>query len=1556
MKKNVLMLITVLITGLLGLQDLNSQIVPVGNGSYTTVFPGVDAAGRNGFPSGTPGLSGIAATKPVPTNDWWSDLIKTDHGAKAFNYPLSFRSLSSGLNINYTIPLASRPKEYRQPMSDVQAIVVGVEGLGTTSSTASDHSDWSVTMNWGDEFYSTINIGSPFVYFEKSNPGALAKVSVNFNGAGTSVDGNKLIIENNMNNSNYVVFAPTGSTWIGNNGVYTSTLNGKNYWSMVLLPFGVDMNTAINNYEQYAYVFPKNTEVDWNYNETNGKVTTTFTVTPDIKEGTNNTVLQGLLPHQWDRLASSSPQPTGNTYPSVRGTIKTLASNSFIVENTFSGILPTLPDLGKYTDGFDPASLSQKIDQIKNDGLPEWTDSYNQGQDMNRLIQAARIADQMGNIEARDLLVNTVKIRLEDWLSAESGEVAYLFYYNSDWSALLGYPAGHRQDVNLNDHHFHWGYFIHAAAAVEQFNPGWAAQWGDMINVLVRDAANPSRTDDMFPFLRNFSPYAGHSWANGFSSEPLGNDQESTSESMQFNSALIHWGTITNNNDLRDLGIYLYTTELSTIQEYWFDVEERSFQPEYAYEMVARVWASGYDNGTWWTDDVAASYGIQLYPIHGGSLYLGHRTDYVDRVWQEMTQNTEVLSNTPNDNLWYDTYWKFLSFTNPQEALSLYRSYPDRGIKVGVSDVQTYHWLHTMASLGQVAKEITADYPIASVFNDNGSLTYVAHNYGNTQITVRFSNGYNLVVPANSMATSRDVDVSVSLSSDTSEVAAGGNVNLTATTTGSGITKVEFYVDGTLIGTDSQAPYTFNSGALSVGFPRIYAKAYVGDNLSISNTVAVQVGAQIGYSGTPTIIPGIIEAGQFDVFEGGNGQGIAYSDKDTFNQGDFRPSEGVDASSTTNEGNTVGWIDSGEWLEYTINAANAGRYRVTLRYASGNSSGGGPFWFERDGIKISNDINVSFTGTNWDVWQNTITEDVNLIAGEQVIRVMIGNGGFNLGKMTFEYTGSSGDEVLTSIVVTPSNTNLFLGETQQYSAQGFDQYGNPFAFTPLWSTTGGAIDTNGLYTANVLGNFDVQVTSGSIIGTASVNVSDNSQVLTRIEISPSNIVLSLNDSQQFNAQGYDQNDNTMSAQVNWSTTGGSINAQGLYTSDVVGNFDITATSGNVSKTITVTVNEGTQVCTGGSPVGDYTYTASGDAANPTITFEPSRSGVGSSLVILYYGTNPDGGYPGYMVSPDVPFQINASQGQTVYFYYTYNVPEGGERNTAATPHSFEVGTCGSLPTRVLTSIRISPTNASITQGGTLQYTANGLDQFEDPFPVSPIWSVNGGSIDASGVYTGTVPGAFSVTVTDGTVSATENISVNEASSNCTLNGATGDFTTEISNDGTNPTLTFMPSRPGVGSNVLILYYGTSPNGGYPGYVVTPGQPYQINANAEEKIYFYYTYNLPEGGENNTSGAKNDFIVGDCSNAKISLTDVEKNSSSKVLIYPNPMNEMITLSGLYNVHKVNIYDISGKLVQSNFINSTKIQERIDIHALAKGFYILKTFSLDNKITIHKMFKN
>ena len=106
-----------------------------------------------------------------------------------------------------------------------------------------------------------------------------------------------------------------------------------------------------------------------------------------------------------------------------------LDGNAFATENTFYGILPTLPYLANYSDSFNPSDMGSKVNLLENDALATWTDSYNEGQMMNRLVQTARIAHKIGDTEARDKMIATVKERLEDWLSYESGEVAVVFYY-----------------------------------------------------------------------------------------------------------------------------------------------------------------------------------------------------------------------------------------------------------------------------------------------------------------------------------------------------------------------------------------------------------------------------------------------------------------------------------------------------------------------------------------------------------------------------------------------------------------------------------------------------------------------------------------------------------------------------------------------------------------------------------------------------------------------------------------------------------------------------------------------------------------------------------------------------------------------------------------------------------------------------------------------------------------------------------------------------------------------------------------------------------------------
>ena len=982
-----------------------SATIEVGSGSYTTTFPGVDSAGRNRYPSGKPQLSGKAAGRPAPSNDWWSTLLKQDHADNLFNYPLTMRTLPIGLDIGRVIPV-SGVNGCSEPLSELSPVIVGVTGLAATRVTIADYSDWTVTMAWKSgrhSFRATAGIGMPFVYFSKASADT-ASVKVN---AGTvTSDGEMLLITDSQGGANFAVYAPVGSAWIRSGNTYTSSLAGRNYWSLAILPAGTPATVAAD-LQQYAYVEPTNTEVSWYYDESRAALRTEFTTTVEVHEGRGSSILQGLLPHQWAHLAPDAPVLSGQSLDSIRGELKLLASNTFATERTFHGILPTLPAVGALSPEFDPAKLYEKIALLENISLDSRTDTYNEGQLMNRLIQTARIAHETGNIGARDKLIATVKERLEDWLSAKSGEVAFLFYYQPTWKTLIGYPASHGQDADLNDHHYHWGYFIQAAAFMEQFEPGWASQWGNMVNLLVRDAASPNRNDTLFPFLRNFSPFAGHSWANGFAANPIGNDQESSSESMQFHTSLIKWGAVIGSDAIRDLGIYLYTTEQSAIEEYWFDIHRRTFKPGYDYALASRIWGNGYDNRTFWTTDIGATYGIELYPINGGSFYLGHNFSYAADLWAEMAANTGILSHEANDNLWHDVYWQFLAFTDPAAAIALYNSNPDRKLKFGVSDVQTYYWLHGMNSLGRVDAGVTADDPLAVVFNKEGARTYVAQNYSSAPKTVQFSDGASLVVPARTLCSSLDLPFSGVVSTPFPVAPVGNSVTLTLSVEGdpTDLTAVEFFAGTNSLGTLTQAPYVILSDALDVGRHTFYARLYGEDTFVVSGMTQVTVGDTVPYSGAPIPLPGTFEAGHYDVFEGGTGQNITYYDGSIGNKGDYRPSEFVDAAFNPVEGAVVGWPSSGEWLDYTVDVAASGRYTLDIRYASGEQAGGGPLYFELDGQCVSADMSFPPTG-DWGAFRTATLPDIALTAGLHTLRLNFRRGAMNVGRLTFTYSGA----------------------------------------------------------------------------------------------------------------------------------------------------------------------------------------------------------------------------------------------------------------------------------------------------------------------------------------------------------------------------------------------------------------------------------------------------------------------------------------------------------------------------------------------------------------------
>ncbi|MDD4989459.1 MAG: Ig-like domain-containing protein, partial [Candidatus Pacebacteria bacterium] len=125
----------------------------------------------------------------------------------------------------------------------------------------------------------------------------------------------------------------------------------------------------------------------------------------------------------------------------------------------------------------------------------------------------------------------------------------------------------------------------------------------------------------------------------------------------------------------------------------------------------------------------------------------------------------------------------------------------------------------------------------------------------------------------------------------------------------------------------------------------------------------------------------------------------------------------------------------------------------------------------------------------------------------------------------------------------------------------------------------------------------------------------------------------------------------------------------------------------------------------------------------------------------------------------------ANDGSTVNFTVSsaWVVGQYKVRITAASDptlvgtNEFPITVSKSAVTPVLTSISVTPTNATLALSGTQQFTAVGKDQNGTPLAVPPTftWSTSAGSITSGGLLTAPgTSGTVSVTVTSGSVTGT----------------------------------------------------------------------------------------------------------------------------------------------------------------------------------------------------------
>jgi len=725
---------------------VQAQTVKAGAGAYTLAPKAADRV-VPAAPYRTPAMLKRAA----PSNQWYSALVYSDKPEVLFAHPLTVLPSSAGIEFalpsKTVVPTERRDVEIHYPHQD--GLLLSPTGVTLERPKLAHASDWAIDIAWGPNdaaMTATVAHGSPFVSLQI--PKGNVRLRLPF--AATRVPyADARVLALRLKDKSYALYGPSGVRWEQVSGTeWVGHLpEGKGYASAAALPD--DSAATLDLFTRHAYAFLQDTRVDWQFDEAASRVRSTFVATSRNMEGPDLPPLLGLFPHQWHNNSALQGK-LGPGFETLRGPIKLLATNQFELTRTYNGFVPFWPGLAGQTRSAELRDLMKTdVRNARRMMLEIGVGPYWQGKGLQRISKLMDVVEQQGDLEARDQLLKHMKTRIEQWFSGTDNKT--YFHYDKAQGTVASYPEEYFAVEQMNDHHFHYGYWIRTMAEIALRDPQWAAkaQWGGMVDLLVADIATPRRGAADFPFVRNFDAYEGHSWASGIGLGPFGNNQESSSEAINAWAGLILWAEVTGDKALRDLGIYLYTSEIEAINYYWFDIHRLVFPPEYKNVETSMLFGGKYAHNTWWIDEPRQIKGINLLPITTASTYLGRDGAFVKRSLATLKPETEVFAARgkaakPID-IWQDLFAKYMATADPQAALAMW----DRWGSFELGDTRSHalHWMLSLQSMGTPDFDTTANTTLYSVFKRaDGSKTYLAYNPGAQPLTVRFSDGKSLQV------------------------------------------------------------------------------------------------------------------------------------------------------------------------------------------------------------------------------------------------------------------------------------------------------------------------------------------------------------------------------------------------------------------------------------------------------------------------------------------------------------------------------------------------------------------------------------------------------------------------------------------------------------------------------------------------------------------------------------------------------------------------------------------------------------------------------------------
>jgi endo-1,3(4)-beta-glucanase len=489
-------------------------------------------------------------TKPYPTGAFWTNLVVKNGDGAVGIYPYGIKTLDAGVQVSYG---AFRRQVSSNAITDIFMVDLQISATQAYASRSIESYDnVSVTMAYKTQPSGSTgngnsnNKGNYKGVFVKGSP----FVTVVFDGATpiisspvmriTSVE-SKLLQDHS--GTQYIVTLGNFQKWL----VYCSesvVLNWKDtglsaatpihgFVRVAILP-NQNADNAFSTYLNYVQRYPTGGSVSLSYPTPNqGLMTIQYNTVG------SGSLLMFALPHHIPLLPTSllnndesiRVQQVLTPIWCTKGKLKALVGDIWKLTYNLASAPWNYALQDKLTNSQLDNIAKYLIQEVKS-SPPAAADVYSFAKQLGRMTRLALIADNLGIADARQLAIQFLETSLIPWLQGMNTDILLydkiyggLVTTQSLTDAFSNFGAGW-----YSDHHFHYGYFAHAVAALVKLDVNFYEANKAALDSFIRDFCNPDPTDLDFPVARHKDFFDGHSWASGLFQQSNGKGQESSSE------------------------------------------------------------------------------------------------------------------------------------------------------------------------------------------------------------------------------------------------------------------------------------------------------------------------------------------------------------------------------------------------------------------------------------------------------------------------------------------------------------------------------------------------------------------------------------------------------------------------------------------------------------------------------------------------------------------------------------------------------------------------------------------------------------------------------------------------------------------------------------------------------------------------------------------------------------------------------------------------------------------------------------------------------------------